>query len=75
MKEYEMVLEILNECPNNQMRDIFFEEVETDDPEEYIKKRYAEDTMTYTKDVKADGTIIFDIQTSKIHQKASFTEI
>lgn len=75
MKEYEMVLEILNECPNNQMRDIFFEEVKTDDPEEYIRKRYAEDTMTYTKDVRDDGTIIFEIQTSKIHQRASFTEI
>ena len=37
MKEYEMVREIKNLCPNNQMRDIFFEEVQTDDPETYVR--------------------------------------
>ena len=35
--EYEMVREIQNLCPNNQMRDIFFDEVETDDPESYVR--------------------------------------
>ncbi len=35
--EYEMVREIQNLCPNNQMRDIFFDEVETDDPEGYVR--------------------------------------
>ena len=38
MVEYEMVREIQNMCPNNQMRDIFFEEVETDDPEAYVRQ-------------------------------------
>ena len=38
MAEYEMVREIQNMCPNNQMRDIFFEEVETDDPEAYVRQ-------------------------------------
>ena len=32
MAEYEMVREIPNLCRNNQMRDVFFEEIETDDP-------------------------------------------
>lgn len=38
MTEYEVVREIKNACPNNQMRDIFFEEVETEDPVEYVKQ-------------------------------------
>lgn len=75
MKEYEMVLEILNECPNNQMRDIFFEEIRTDDPEEYIRKRFSDGAVKYKKSIQADGTILFDIQTAGIHQRASFTEI
>ena len=37
MIQYEMVREIKNQCPNNQMRDIFFDEVETDDPAEYVR--------------------------------------
>lgn len=37
MKTYEVVREIPNLCANNQMRDVFFEEVETDDPVAYVK--------------------------------------
>ncbi len=35
--EYELVREIQNLCPNNQMRDVFFDEVQTDDPEAYVR--------------------------------------
>ena len=28
MKEYEVIWEIFNKCPRNQMRDVFVEEVE-----------------------------------------------
>ncbi len=38
MAEYEMVREIKNQCPNNRMRDIFFEEVETDDPVAFVRE-------------------------------------
>lgn len=37
MAEYELVREIKNLCRNNQMRDVFFEEVECDDPVEYVR--------------------------------------
>ena len=36
MAEYELVREIKNLCRNNQMRDVFFEEVTCDDPAEYV---------------------------------------
>ena len=41
MAEYELVHEIKNLCRNNQMRDIFFEEIQCDDPVEYLKSRLA----------------------------------
>ncbi len=37
MAEYEVVREIQNSCSGNQMRDVFFDEVETDDPEAYVR--------------------------------------
>ena len=37
MAQYELVREIQNLCRNNQMRDVFFEEVETADPEAYVR--------------------------------------
>ena len=37
MAEYELVREIPNLCRNNQMRDVFVSEVETDDPAAYVR--------------------------------------
>ena len=38
MAAYEVVREIENLCGNNQMRDVFFEEIETESPEAYVKE-------------------------------------
>ena len=39
-KSYEVVWEIFNECANNQMRDIFIEEIETEDTDAWIRRMY-----------------------------------
>lgn len=49
--------------------------VEIEDPEEYIKKKFQGKEVSYDKTVLNDGTIIFDIVTSQIKQRCSFTEI
>lgn len=74
MKTYEAVWEIFNQCPNNQMRDVFIEEIETDDPETYIRDKFKDKEMTYEKTVRPDGTMVFDIITSGIHQRYTFPE-
>lgn len=75
MKSYETVWEIFNECANNQMRDVFFDEIETDDPETFVRKKFKDKTITIEKSVLENGTIIFDINASGIKQRYSFTEI
>ena len=75
MKEYEGIWEIFNKCPGNQMRDVFVEEMELSDPEAYVKEKFQGKEVTYDKTVLEDGTIIFDILTSGIKQRCSFTEI
>lgn len=37
MALYEVVREIENSCSRNQMRDVFFDEIETDDPLEAVR--------------------------------------
>ena len=74
-KMYEACWEIFNQCANNQMRDIQFEEVELEDPEEYVRAKFKDKYFTYEKTVLKDGSIIFDIDTSGIKQRYSFTEI
>ena len=73
MQEYEAVWEIFNRCSNNQMRDVFIEELECEDPEEYIKNKFKDKVLEYDKTVHEDGTVIFDIITSGIKQRYTFT--
>lgn len=75
MKSYETVWEIFNPCPNNQMRDVFIDEIDTDDPEKVLQEKFRDKEFTYEKTVLPDGTIVFDIVTSGIRQRYTFTEI
>lgn len=75
MKEYEAILEIINQCPQNKDRDVFFEEVMLEDVEEYVKARFRGQEITYEKTVHKDGTIVFEIMAQGIHQRYTFTEI
>lgn len=73
MKEYEAVWEIYNLCSGNQMRDVFIEEIECEDPEEFVKNKFKDKEMSYEKTILEDGTIIFDIMTTEIKQRYTFT--
>ena len=56
--EYELVHEIKNSCPNNQMRDVFIEEVETDDPVSYVRTRLKGRIDELTAEERSDGVTI-----------------
>ena len=74
MREFEAIREIINQCPLNHSRDQIFEEIECDDPEIYIQNKFKGKEFRYEKQIKADGTIVFDIYTAGIHQRYTFTE-
>ena len=74
-KEYEVVHEIFNECANNQMRDVFFDEVMIEDPEAYIRSRHKDRDLKLEREDLADGTILYHVNTSGILQRYTFTEI
>ena len=44
------------------MRDVFFDEIETDDPEAYIRQKFPDKNLKYEKTVEADGSLVFDIE-------------
>ena len=75
MAEYELVHEIQNLCPNNQMRDIFFEEVETDDPVAYVRQRLKGKTVELTSEIRADGGMTVYVSCDGLTQKFVFTPI
>ena len=71
--QYEFIREIFNECANNQMRDIFFDDVETDNPDEYIKQFLVGSKFNVSKDCRPNGIIIFDVDVNGLLQRYTFT--
>ena len=75
MAEYEMVREIKNLCPNNQMRDIFFDEVETSDPIEYVKNYLKGNALSVSVENGAGGVITVYADCDGLLQKFIFTPV
>ena len=74
-KCYETVWEIFNQCPNNQMRDVFIDEVEIEDTDLFVRNKFKDREVTFEKSVQPDGTIIYDIFATGVHERYSFTPI
>ena len=75
MAEYELVREIQNQCPNNQMRDIFFDEVETDDPEGYVRQFLKGNVQELTSTRDGQGRVTVFALCNGITEKFVFTPI
>lgn len=75
MREYEVVYEIFNECANNQMRDVFFEEVMIDDLEKYIRGKHKDANLKMEREELPDGTIVYHVESAGMLQRYTFTEI
>ena len=75
MREYELVHEIQNLCRNNQMRDIFFEEIQCEDPEMYLRQRLAGKNFSLTVDPGTGGAVTIYASVDGMTEKYVFTPI
>ena len=75
MAEYELVREIPNLCRNNQMRDVFFDEVETDDPVQYVKTFLKGKALEISVDEGLNGAVTVYAVCDGLQQKFVFTPI
>jgi hypothetical protein len=73
--EYELVHEIKNLCRNNQMRDIFFEEIECSDPELWLRQKLAGKTLELTVEQGAAGAVTIHAVVDGMMEKYVFTPI
>ena len=71
--EYELVHEIKNLCRNNQMRDIFFEEIQCEDPEAYLRQKLAGKEIELTVETGAAGAVTIHAVVDGLMQKFVFT--
>ena len=75
MAEYELVREIKNLCRNNQMRDVFFEEIECEDPETYLRGMLKGEQIELTVEPGAGGVVTIHAVVDGLMQKFIFTPI
>ena len=74
-KRYEMIREIFNKCSGNQMRDVFFQEIETEDPDGFVAAMYKGCGVTPDETGGADGTRVYEIEADGLRQRVSLTEV
>lgn len=72
---YELVREIPNLCRNNQMRDVFFQEIDTRDPEAYVRDFLKGSAQQITCEKDPDGTVRIWAVAEGLTQKFTFTPI
>ena len=75
MTEYELVHEIKNLCRNNQMRDIFFDEVECTDPEQYVRDKLSGKVIELSTEPGPNGQVTIHVCVDGLIQKFVFTPI
>ena len=71
---YELIREIFNNCSRNQMRDVFVSEIETDDPEAYLRTMLVGTDIEMTVLHPGGNDVIFDVTVDGLRQRFSFTE-
>lgn len=75
MREYELVREIKNLCRNNQMRDVFFEEITCDDPQNYVRSILKGTDIQTSSEPGEDGAVTVHAVVDGLMQKFVFTPI
>ena len=75
MAEYEVVREIQNSCSGNQMRDVFFDEIETDDPEGYVRSLLGNDLDEINVERRDAQSLTVFVNSNGLRQKFLFTLI
>ena len=75
MKRYEMIREIFNNCDNSKMRDVFIEDIETDDVAEIVS-RHLDSQTKLEQYVTSTGVEIYEISVNGVVlQKLTFSPL
>lgn len=76
MALYEVVREIENSCSRNQMRDVFFDEIETDDPMQAVRDMLRDESaLELRREEHGEGNFTIYADCSGMTQRFLFTEI
>ena len=75
MAEYEVVREIQNSCAGNQMRDVSFDEIRTEDPVAYVKALLGGEPDELSMERLDGGDLTIFVRAGGLRQKFLFTRL
>lgn len=73
-KEYEVVAEIINACAGSGRPQVFMEDVELEDTDEYVRAKHGRDWEDVKKEALPSGEIQYTLDKGSISYKYTFTE-
>ena len=75
MKEYEIVAKFCNACAGSTRPQTFFEEVQLNNPDDYVRMKHGHDFDKFSKEILSDGQIIYCYDNGSVSYTYEFTEI
>ena len=75
MKEYEVIAKICNACAGSNRPQTFFEEVELNNTDDYVRMKHGHDFERFTKETTAEDQIIYRYDNGRVSYVYEFTEI
>lgn len=75
MKEYEVVATFTNACAGSSRPQTFFEELELETPDAYVRMKHGRSFQAFTKEIGPNGQIIFQWDNGSVSYRYEFTEI
>lgn len=73
-KEYEIVIEITNACAGNGRPEVYMEEAELENPDDFVKMKHGRDWDKVQKTVLPSGEIQYVLAGESVAYKYIFTE-
>ena len=75
MKEYEIVAKYFNGCAGAARPETHFEEVELNNPDDFIRMKHSRDFEKFQKEILPDGRILYTYHTGAVAYSYEFTEL
>ena len=75
MKEYEIVAKFLNGCAGAAHPQTHFEEVELNNPDDYVRMKHGRDFGNFVKEVLTSGQVVYTYSNGTVTYIYEFTEL
>ena len=75
MKEYEIVAKYYNACGGADHPITTFDEVELENPDDYIRSKHTKDFEKFSKEILPDGQILYTFSPGCVKYTYEFTKL